>query len=472
MTLRPSEVRARLMNAGTAPLLLDLAGNSRTGPALAAAVDRVAGALRDDMRPHPKVGLWYANGLAAIEAFLAVEWAGGTRIPVDPNASAQEARAVFDAASVDIVVADEQHAAMLNGPYLVHDDGRPLAGRVRAPLESDDAAVFMIYPRTVIGGELFGIPLTYGNWRAIIGTNIDLFRSGRYGAWQERSEVFLSAQQIMHGTGFLGTFPFLAMGLPQVVAERFDVEPILAAVERHSITATMFVPAMLRALLNAGSDIGAAMRSMRHLLYGGGPLSADEILAAVDRLGAVLTQVYGRVEGGWPLSVLSTEDHAAMRAHPQLTKSCGRLIAEVAAELRPLSGRPADRGELAVKSAMTSPEFAGPDGWCSLGDIMRRDDDGYLYFEGRLDRMVNTGYHVYPDEIEAIIRQVEGVDRVLVAGEPHPRWGEMLVAYVVPSDETSPPDALKAVLHERVAERLARYKVPREFRIVSALPVA
>ena len=63
-------------------------------------------------------------------------------------------------------------------------------------------------------------------------------------------------------------------------------------------------------------------------------------------------------------------------------------------------------------------EAADPDGWCALGDIVRRDEDGYLYLSGRLDGMINTGsYHVYPREVEDAIAAFAGVREVLVRGE-------------------------------------------------------
>jgi len=327
----------------------------------------------------------------------------------------------------------------------------------------------MIYPRGVTGGELHGIPLSYHNWAAIMDTNIALYRSGRYGQWDEGSEVFLSAQQVMHGTGFLGTFPFLALGLPQVLVGRFEAAAVVAAMTRHGVTATMFVPAMLRGFVaKARVDQGI---KVRHLLYGGGPASPEDVIAAVDLLGPVLTQVYGRVEGGWPLAILDAADHARLQMRPELIRTFGRPIAEVDVRLRPLVDGDTANGELVVRSAMTSRDYADAEGWCSLGDVVRRDGDGYLSFERRLDRMINTGYHVYPEEIEAVIESLDGVAHARVVGEPHPRWGEMVVAYVVPRGDVA-RSALAGALPDAVAARLARYKVPREFRMVAELPPA
>lgn len=470
MRSRAVELRASLLTADTKPMLFDLYGNSRSAGQLAAAVDGLAGAVARAAPRSPTIGLWYTNSFAALEAFLAVEWLGGTRIAVDPSASAAEAGAMFKAAGADIVIADSAHALQLGNGCLVHDDAAPLAGPPIPPVtEVDGDRTFLIYPRAVIDGDLFGIPLSYRNWYAVIDTNTALYRSGRYGDWREESETFLNVQQLMHGTGFLGAFPFLAMGLPQVIADRFDLDLILAAMERYQVTGTMFLPAMLKSLLETSADIAPATRTLRHLLYGGAPVSGDDVTAAVERLGPVLVQVYGRVEGGWPLSILGPGDHARLREHPELLRSCGKPIPEVSARLRSLPEGGDDVGELQIKSDMVSAQYAASDGWCSLGDVMRRDEAGYLYFERRLDRMINTGYHVYPDEIEAVITTVGGVGDAEVVGEPHARWGQMVVAYVVPNGEVAPTD-LESTLRDVLTRSLARYKVPKAIRVVDALP--
>jgi len=462
-------LRDALRRAAGRPILFDVDGQSRSADALVAGVDRLAGAMVASVGEGARVGLWYRNSFAAIEAFLAVEWIGGTRIPVDPEASAEEAQAVFRAANVGIMLADHEHAALLGPDAVVHDDCEPLAGPPLDPAaDVDPERCLMIYPRGVTRGELNGIPLSYRNWAAIMDTNVALYRSGRYGCWNESSEVFLTAQQIMHGTGFLGTFPFLAMGLPQVLIGRFEAASVVAAMARHAVTGTMLVPAMLRSLVAAiRPDHGL---KLRHMLYGGGPTSPDDVIAAIDLLGPVLTQVYGRVEGGWPLAILGPADHALLRKErPDLIGSFGRPIAEVETRLRPLDHGDSAIGELVVRSAMTSRDYADAAGWCSLGDVVRRDRDGYLSYQRRLDRMINTGYHVYPEEIEAVIAALDGVAQTRVIGEPHPRWGEMVVAYVVARGDVA-ESALAAALPQAVASRLARYKVPREFRMVAELP--
>lgn len=129
MSYSAANLRAGLLEAAEQHLLFDLHGGARSGAELVGGVDRLAGAIVQNTQAGAKVGLWYRNSFAAVEGFLATEWIGGTRIPVDPNATAAEAAEVFRSAGVDLVVADLEHAALLGKDCLVHDDRQRLAGK-------------------------------------------------------------------------------------------------------------------------------------------------------------------------------------------------------------------------------------------------------------------------------------------------------------------------------------------------------
>jgi acyl-CoA synthetase (AMP-forming)/AMP-acid ligase II len=465
-----TEVRAALARAHDRVLLYDLDGASRTGRQLLENVDRLAGALLAQGAERQRIGLFYRNSLSAVEAFLAVEWVGGTRVPVDPNAPPAEANSVFRAADVHVVLADRDHGADVSTRTLIHDDATPLLG----PAMSTETAVapehtLLLYPRAVQGTTLFSIPVSYANWRATMRINIALYRSGRFGPWLGDQETFLAAQQIMHGTAFVGTFPFLEMGLPQVVADSFDADRILDAIDRHRVTATVLVPPMMSRLVDAALLRPSSGASLKHVIYGGAAVAADEIRRTMRRFGPVLVQGYGRIEGGWPLAILGIEEHRAILAGDDgLALSCGRPIDGVEVKLRPVGDSPS-LGELCVTGEMTVTSFADPDGWCSLGDLMRMDESGYLFYRGRLDRMINTGYHVYPSEIEGAIAEVPGVGGVRVSGEPNEQWGASVVADIVLAPGARGEEVLDSV-RRKLSSRLARYKIPRRFRIVDRLP--
>jgi acyl-CoA synthetase (AMP-forming)/AMP-acid ligase II len=381
-------------------------------------------------------------------------------VVLDPHAAPAEAAAVLEASAAKALLADAAHAATRAGSVLCHDDAAALEGARRRPVEKvPDARPLHLYPRAVRGGELLAVPISYGNWAATIDLNCRLHRLGRYGAWREDSEVMLTLQQLLHGTGLVGSFPFLHMGLPQVFMREFQPQRAAALVDRHGITSTGMTSGMLSVMLDSLPDDG--LPSLRRLLYGGAPLASAELRRALDALGPVLVQVYGRLEGGWPLTILDQDDHAAIAAGIEAhAGSCGRAL-DGDVELRVSAG-----GELSTRSPMTVAEYCGSDGWCDLGDLARIDADGYVFLEGRLDTMINTGYHVYPEEIEGALTELTGVAAARVVGQRDERRREILAAYVVPQpDGALDPEALR----EALRRRLAGYKVPRVIWIVDTL---
>lgn len=450
-----------LAAAGDTVLLLDTHGRTRTGSELLESVGRVAGALHEAGLSECAIGYWYANSIAAFEAALAIEWLGGTRVPVDPGAAVAEARAVWSAAAVTGVIADAARAARGVQVDVIHDVDSPADGAAREPLEYVPGdRTYLLYPRAVQSGELLAVPISYRNWEATMTLNTTLYRSGAYGPAFGDDECFLTVQQLMHGTGLVGSFPFLRMGLPQCVVDRFDAGEVLDLIEDKAITSTMMVTAMVERLYEELYERPRRLGGLRRLLYGGAPMPAKRLTRVSALMPDVLVQIYGRLEGGWPLAILDQQAHAAITDGDPRATSCGRPVPGLELALR-------RGGEVAVRSDMVVKEYADPDGWCGLGDVGALED-GYLYLRGRLDRMINTGYHVYPSEVEGVIREIDEVEDVVVHGEPDPKWGQRVVAVVAARE--ADPDALTARIEAHVRSRLAGYKVPRKYTVVGQLP--
>lgn len=463
--------RRALAAAGDRVLLIDLDGRTLTGEQIARRVERLAGTLAEHGLAGRRIGLWYRNGTAAFEAFLAVEWIGATRLVVDPEVPPGEAQAVFDAGSVDLVVADDEHAGAIGGDVVVHD----IETTHRASAWTDEPSVdpdtpLIVYPRSVAAGELFSVTTSYANWDAIMRINIELYTEGWYGPRTGTDECALTMQQLMHGTGMVTSFPFLLMGLPQVIIPKFDATTALDVIGRHQVTSTFAVPGMLTRLADAVGQ-GSTRLPLRRTLYGGAPLEPEELRRVRRVLGESLVQLYGRFEAGWPLAVLGPDEHARiLDGNDELAHSCGLLVPQIEARIVPPNGMQNDRGELQTRNPMVSPQYADPEGWCALGDLAHLDDAGYLYLDGRIDGMINTGsYHVYPGQVEDAISSVRGVRAVRVTGEPDPVWGQAVTAHIV-TDDSGAWEELVARLEDELSDKLARYKIPKAFRHVDRLP--
>jgi long-chain acyl-CoA synthetase len=140
-----------------------------------------------------------------------------------------------------------------------------------------------------------------------------------------------------------------------------------------------------------------------------------------------------------------------------------------------LAGDPGEvwvRGPNVFAGYWGDPEATGrvltPEGWLRTGDIAVTDDDGWLTLVDRAkDLVIVSGFNVYPAEVEEVLLQHPDVDDAVVVGEPHPRTGETVVAYVVPAAgrELDRRDLIRFA-----QARLARYKLPTRVDVVDAVP--
>ncbi|HEX2758763.1 MAG TPA: AMP-binding protein, partial [Thermoanaerobaculia bacterium] len=207
------------------------------------------------------------------------------------------------------------------------------------------------------------------------------------------------------------------------------------------------------------------------------------------RRGANFKQGYGLTEVGVNCFAMSVADSVRKAG------SIGRPMMFTRAKLTDEDGREVPVGEVGelllrgphvCKGYYRNPEATAAaldaEGWFHTGDLAKKDADGFFTIAGRKkDMLISGGVNVYPAEIEGVLFQHGGVKDVAVIGVPDEKWGEVGVAFVVRREEEKEEkekDSLKVRERERekselaafVERRLAKYKVPREFIFVDALP--
>jgi fatty-acyl-CoA synthase len=186
----------------------------------------------------------------------------------------------------------------------------------------------------------------------------------------------------------------------------------------------------------------------------------------MDLFGDVLYDLYGSTEIGW-VTIATPED---MRKHE---KTVGKPVPGIDVAVFSKEGDKLptnETGELFVKSDILFEGYTSGqakderDGYMSIGDLGRLDDDGYLFIEGRADDMVVIGgENVYPIEVEEVIESMSGVDEASVLGVADEEYGEVLAAFVVGS--VSEDDVIS-----NCKEELASYKVPKRVEVLGELP--
>jgi fatty-acyl-CoA synthase len=317
-------------------------------------------------------------------------------------------------------------------------------------------------------------------------------------SWQLREDDVSPIFTPLYHAGGLGAFltPIFAIGGTIVLHAGFDAEEVLATIGRERCTVVLGVPTIFRMLREAKGFASANFSSVRWFVSGGAPLPLD-LIEAWQLRGVVLKQGYGLTEVGVNCFAMTAEESVRKAG------SIGKPLMFTQARLLLEDGREAgvdEIGELLLRGPhvcqgyFRNPESTAAardaEGWFHTGDLARRDADGFYTIAGRKkDMLISGGVNVYPAEVEGVLFQHEGVKDVVVVGVPDEKWGEVGVAFVVWQEgieteraeerdsanrkegkRNSSKERRRAELAAFVGARLAKYKVPREFVFVDALP--
>jgi long-chain acyl-CoA synthetase len=318
-------------------------------------------------------------------------------------------------------------------------------------------------------GKPKGVLLTHGGqiW------NTDIMRKALMADDTERA---LIAVPLYHKNAMVGAVkPFLLAGGSLVILPGFDALEVIRAIDRYQVTYLTGVPAMYKMILAEREALGRHdVSSVRYAVCGSAEVP-DELLEEFRRVfGAPIGESYGLTEGG-PVPITNTRWGLKKRG------SCGlafpgcdvRLVDEAGAEVGvDQVGELITRNPGLAKGYWKLPEATAKkfrDGWLATGDLMRRDADGYYYFVGRRDDMINvSGENVYPKEVEDILLQHPNLRDACVVPAPHDVKGEVPIAFVVAREagRTTEDDVRRFFL-----ERGAPYAHPRKVVFLEALPL-
>ncbi|HEY7069177.1 MAG TPA: AMP-binding protein [Acidimicrobiales bacterium] len=254
-----------------------------------------------------------------------------------------------------------------------------------------------------------------------------------------------------------------------VVLPRFDAEATLAAVEAHRAQVVYLVPTMMRRIWRLPTEVRERydLSSLRVVWHLAEPCPVWLKEAWIAWLGPErIVELYGGTEGQ-AATVITGVDWLAHRGSVGRPVSGEIMICDAAGEPVP----PGTEGEVWLRSGRERPtyRYIGAEartrdgGWESLGDMGHVDEDGFLYLGDRqADMILCGGANVYPAEVEAVLAEHPAVRSCCVIGLPDEDRGNRVHAIV----EADPATVAEADLIAFVAERLARYKVPRTVELV------
>jgi len=289
-------------------------------------------------------------------------------------------------------------------------------------------------------------------------------------------DCILHAAPMSHGSGIYIMQHVARLGV-QVVPESggFEPEEIVALFNAWPRMSMFAAPTMIKRLVACPADCNA--ENIRTLIWGGAPMYVEDALAALDRFGPRLAQIYGQGEAPMTITTLSKQD-IADRAHPRWRErlasagkpySCVEVMIADSADAPVAAG---ETGEILCRGVImagywqnaqaTASSLRG--GWLHTGDVGVLDEEGYLHLKDRSkDLIISGGSNIYPREVEEVLLTHGKVREVSVIGRPDREWGEAVVAYVVGSADPAELDAL-------CLTRIARFKRPKDYVFVDALP--
>jgi acyl-CoA synthetase (AMP-forming)/AMP-acid ligase II len=213
---------------------------------------------------------------------------------------------------------------------------------------------------------------------------------------------------------------------------------------------------------------------LKTITYGGAPMYVADCLRAIELFGPRLFQLFGQGEAPMTITGLSQSLHEK-KLH---LESCGlprtgvevRIVNDADEELPP-----GEVGEIVTRSDCVMAGYwknadatakALRGGWLHTGDVGSIDAEGFLTIKDRSkDMIISGGANIYPREIEEVLLRHPAVAECSVVGRPHPEWGEEVVAFVVAKGNLQTQD-----LDSLCLDNIARFKRPREYRFVEALP--
>ncbi len=258
-----------------------------------------------------------------------------------------------------------------------------------------------------------------------------------------------------------------------VVTRGFRPRGYLELVQRHRVTSSFLVPTMYKAILDLPDHQKYDTSSLRVLNSGGAPMPVELKRRVVERFGPILFEHYASTE----TLILCTIGGRAMLERP---KSVGRPVYDVHLKLVDDEGREVPQGEVGEIYIKAPSLFSGyyndeennhrsfRDGWFTLGDLGRFDEEGYLYIVDRkTDMVISGGENIYPKEVEEVLQAHPKVSEVAVVGVPDPHWGEALKALIIlkPGQSSSEEEIL-----DYCAAHLADYLKPKSVEFVEDFP--
>jgi acyl-CoA synthetase (AMP-forming)/AMP-acid ligase II len=450
---------------------------------------RLANALLTVAAPGDRVAVLSGTRPEYVEAYYGVPQAGMALTFLNHRLHPAEIAAIVAHAQARVlVVSDEYLAPMLRLREAIPDlktviglDGggdvayAALVGAAPAtepPRPDEDDTAWLVYTSGTTGRPKGAMLSHRGLTTGVISSVLH---------WELPEEtVFLFCFPMCHVGGYAILVNHLRAGTVGILRS-YDNETFLRLVQEWRVTQTGLAPAMIAFLLRHPGIDDHDLGTLEAIGYGASAIPAEVLRRGLERLDCDFYQGMGMTElGGNVLHFGRAAHRRAAAGETHLLAAAGRpmdladvRVVDEAFRDVPVgeTGEMVVRGDQVMTGYWREPELTESsfrDGWFRTGDLVRQDEEGFVYIVDRMTDMIITGgENVASREVEEAIHHHPAVAEAAVVGVPDPSWGELVCAVVaLRPGERATAEEITAVCRDR----LGGYKVPKRIEFVAELP--
>jgi acyl-CoA synthetase (AMP-forming)/AMP-acid ligase II len=440
------------------------------------------------LKPGERVAVLLGNRLEYPEIAAGIAKAGLVMVPLNPRLTPAESRFILEHSGARAIVLDDALAAVAGdavpelGLVALSIDGTSLG----SAYETELAAASPVDPMVAVDElDPFCIAYTSGTTGRPKGVLIShrsraltfYLSALEWGLGPGRTSAAVAP--MYHGAGFAFGYAPVFCGGTVTMLRSWDPEAFLALLERDRVQSTFLVPTHAQMLRGLGEGAVARhdLSSLDTLYFNAAALPwplKQWVMAEFPQCG--IHELYGSTEAGIITNLRPVDQDRKPGSVGHGWFLTELRVVDDAGDPVP-AGEPGElfsRSPFLMNGYHDDPEATAActtaDGFITCGDVVIRDDEGYVHIVDRKkDLIISGGVNVYPREIEDVLAEHPAVVESAVVGVPHGTWGEEVAVFAVLSGAEL-DDALSAELEAHCRARLAGYKIPRQWTAVAALP--
>ncbi|MCW3990214.1 MAG: AMP-binding protein [Candidatus Bathyarchaeota archaeon] len=477
---------------------------------------RLAGALRGlGLEKGDRVAMLLPNVPQFIVAYNGILAAGGVTVPINPlNPIEEIAREITETGAETLIALDRlldrvpeeppknlivaeaaayvpwhlRILSRLRGDRRRTEGSMSFEGLLKGPRMNEtplidpgeDLAAILYTSGTT--GPPKGVILTHRNLVANALQSYHWLRGWGYSAKPQPAgwPVVVCAVPFFHSYGMtVALNETVQYGCTLVLVPEPGPDAIMKAIQDHHATHLPTIPRFIQEILDHPDLPGRDLTSLTSIVSGGAPIEPGLVERFEELTGATIYQGYGLTEAGPSTHCTPIEGSPNRRTVGLPFPDTEARVVDL--QLGEIELGPEEKGELLVrgpqimKGYWKDPEATArvlKDGWLHTGDIVEKDEGGFLYIVGRkLDRIVAAGHTVWPSEVEEVLGAHPGVERVVAIGVPDPlRCATDVEAFVMLRTGVE-PEGIEEELLDLCARSLDYFKVPAKITVVASLPL-